>query len=92
MSKEWFHQKICSIGAISYFFGTKIDMEKDKFGRKFLHTLNLTSVWIKPNDIKSFEDVSKSLRHSSGGCPPCPPQIMYDEYVVGPVFSRSSPS
>ena len=29
MSKEWFHQKICSIGAISYFFGTKNDMEKD---------------------------------------------------------------
>ena len=27
--KEWFHQKICSIGAISYFFGTKNDMEKD---------------------------------------------------------------
>ena len=47
---------------------------RDKFGRKFLHTLNLTSFWIKLNDIKSFEDVSKSLRYSSGGCPPCPPQ------------------
>lgn len=58
LGKEWFHQKICSIGAISYFFGTKNDMEKDKFGRKFLHTLNLTSVWIKPNYIKSFENVS----------------------------------
>ena len=29
MSKEWFHQKICSIGQISYFCGTKNDMEED---------------------------------------------------------------